>query len=155
MKINGPLVLDGDVENVLGGSFAMAPDVSHVVYMADQEVNEGIELFSTRLAPTVTAIAAKSGPPAGGNSVTITGCGFLPASVVRFGDKLATSVTFVSSTELEVVVPRAARPPRPTTGSASGKLRQAQIGVPSVDVTGLQRWCDWNSRGGYTYLPHR
>jgi hypothetical protein len=63
--------------------------------------------FSYQLAvPTVTKLAPKSGPVAGGTSVTITGTGFTPDATVSFGNgDPATSVTYVSATELIVVSP--------------------------------------------------
>ncbi len=56
-------------------------------------------------APTVTAVSPDSGPAAGGTSVTIAGTGFVSGARVNFGAVAASSVTFVSSTELSAVAP--------------------------------------------------
>jgi hypothetical protein len=56
-------------------------------------------------APTVTAVSPDSGPAAGGTSVTIAGTGFVSGARVNFGAVAASSVTFVSSTELTAVAP--------------------------------------------------
>jgi len=55
--------------------------------------------------PTVTLLAPATGPAAGGTSVVITGSGFTASSTVSFGSNPATSVTFMSSTQLDVVSP--------------------------------------------------
>ncbi len=57
--------------------------------------------------PTVTSISPSNGPPAGGNSVTITGTGFDPSpanDTVKFGSNTAT-VTAASATSLTVTAP--------------------------------------------------
>ena len=51
-------------------------------------------------APAVSSIEPASGPSAGGTHVTIHGTGFLASSAVLIGN-LATSVQFISSTELQ------------------------------------------------------
>ncbi|MFI1963269.1 beta strand repeat-containing protein [Streptomyces pathocidini] len=56
-------------------------------------------------APTITSLSPDAGPLTGGNTVTITGTNFTPGATVQFGANPATSVTFVSSTQLDVVVP--------------------------------------------------
>lgn len=53
---------------------------------------------------TVTSLSVTSGPSTGGTSVTITGKLFQPGATVRFGGTAA-SVTYKSSTELQVVTP--------------------------------------------------
>ncbi|MEU8569589.1 IPT/TIG domain-containing protein [Streptomyces pathocidini] len=61
-------------------------------------------------APTITSLSPNAGPLAGGNTVTITGTNFTPGATVQFGANPATSVTFVSSTQLDVVVPATGAP---------------------------------------------
>jgi hypothetical protein len=56
-------------------------------------------------APTVTGVSPDTGSTDGGNTVTVTGTGFVPGSTVRFASVPASSVTYESSTELEVVAP--------------------------------------------------
>ena len=59
-------------------------------------------------APTVTKLAPKSGPAAGGTLVTITGKGFSAPATVKFGAASATSVTVKSSTSITAVAPAGA-----------------------------------------------
>ncbi len=56
-------------------------------------------------APTVTKLSPKSGPAAGGTSVTITGSGFTGVTSVTFGAAVAGSVTVNSQTSITVVSP--------------------------------------------------
>jgi hypothetical protein len=58
--------------------------------------------------PTVTGVSPDNGSTSGGNTVTVTGTGFVPGSIVLFGSVAASSVTYESSTELLVVAPSAA-----------------------------------------------
>jgi len=58
--------------------------------------------------PTVTALNPAAGPPAGGNSVVITGTGFTGlsgSSAVKFGTKDATSYVVDSPTQITAVAP--------------------------------------------------
>jgi LPXTG-motif cell wall-anchored protein len=54
---------------------------------------------------TVTAISEKQGPTAGGNTVTITGTGFVAGATVTIGGKACTNVVVVSATSITCVVP--------------------------------------------------
>ncbi len=58
--------------------------------------------------PTVTAVLPHGGPGSGGYTVTVTGTGFTPMSVVNFGGTPVFSyqTTYVSPFELQAVVPR-------------------------------------------------
>ncbi len=55
--------------------------------------------------PMVTRISPKSGPTAGGTSITITGAGFTCATGVSFGSMAATNFTIVSDTQITVTSP--------------------------------------------------
>ena len=55
--------------------------------------------------PTLTGVDPATGPTAGGNTVTITGTGFVAGAIVDFGSIAATSVTVASSSELEATAP--------------------------------------------------
>lgn len=55
--------------------------------------------------PVVTALTPNRGPASGGTVVQVTGTNFKEGSTVTFGSTLATVVTFVSSTQLEVTTP--------------------------------------------------
>src|SRR4051794_37342948 len=51
------------------------------------------------------SLAPSSGRQGGGTSVVITGTNFTDPSTVKFGTKLATSVTFTSATSLTAICP--------------------------------------------------
>jgi IPT/TIG domain/Regulator of chromosome condensation (RCC1) repeat len=71
----------------------------------------GISLASARdrytyqLRPTVSKLSAKTGPAAGGTSVTVTGTEFTAASQVSFGADPAVSFTVNSPTSMPAVSP--------------------------------------------------
>jgi hypothetical protein len=54
---------------------------------------------------TVTAISEEQGSTAGGNTVTITGTGFVAGATVTIGGKACTDVVVVSATSITCVVP--------------------------------------------------
>lgn len=56
-------------------------------------------------SPAVAKVAPAAGPAAGGTTVTITGSAFVPGATVKFGTTSATSVTYLSSTQLKAVAP--------------------------------------------------
>ncbi len=55
--------------------------------------------------PTVTAISPSAGPSSGGNSVSITGSGFVAGSTVKFGSTSSALVTIATATHLTAKVP--------------------------------------------------
>jgi len=55
--------------------------------------------------PVISSISPTNGPAAGGTTVTITGTGFTGVTGVSFGSTLASSVTFVSDTQITAVSP--------------------------------------------------
>lgn len=57
------------------------------------------------VAPQVTSLSPVSGSMDGGNTVTVTGSGFTPDAVVRFGGERATGVQVASPTALSAVAP--------------------------------------------------
>jgi hypothetical protein len=63
------------------------------------------DLFDYTFAPKVTAMTPVSGPAAGGTVVTITGTGFIGATVVDFGTIPATSLTVVNATTITAITP--------------------------------------------------
>lgn len=61
--------------------------------------------FTFTSGPSVSGISPDSGPVTGGTTVTVLGSGFQSGANVEFGGLAATSVTLVSSTELQAVSP--------------------------------------------------
>ena len=61
--------------------------------------------FTYHTPPSLTSLDRSSGPEAGGTEVTLTGSDFASGATVSFGQLAATSVTFVSSTQLIAVTP--------------------------------------------------
>ncbi len=61
--------------------------------------------FTYTSAPSVSSISPNSGPVTGGSTVTILGSGFQSGAAVTFGAIAATSVTIVSSTQIQAVTP--------------------------------------------------
>jgi hypothetical protein len=59
----------------------------------------------TEQIPTVTKLSPKSGSPAGGSTVTITGTAFTSPATVQFGSASATDVVVDSSTSITAVAP--------------------------------------------------
>jgi len=91
-------------------------------------------------APTITKVSPDIGPKKGGTKVTIRGSNFLGAVSVRFGDKLATNVHVVSSSELSVPVPPGSGAPYITVSTLGGSSRESQtcryrfLTVPTLDT---------------------
>ncbi|MFG3308937.1 IPT/TIG domain-containing protein [Streptomyces wuyuanensis] len=85
-------------------------------------------------APTLSGLSPNQGPVAGGNSVTLTGTGFLGATSVLFGGTSA-SFTVVSSTQItatapagtEASVPVSVTGPDGTSGAVSYFYRGAPV----------------------------
>jgi lysozyme len=55
--------------------------------------------------PKVTSVSPRSGPAAGGNTITIAGSGFVHGASVKFGTAASRAVTFVSATRLKARAP--------------------------------------------------
>jgi hypothetical protein len=113
---NGATVSFGGV-NATSVSF-VNPTELEVVAPAGAEGNATVEVanpdggtaelpnaFAYNQGPSVTGISPASGPATGGTTVTITGSGFENGAMVSFGVTPATSVTVVSPTEIQAVVP--------------------------------------------------
>ena len=60
--------------------------------------------------PTITSVNPNKGPITGGTEVTIQGNYFMQGAKVKFGALEATSVTFVSSTQVKAVTPSVTTP---------------------------------------------
>jgi hypothetical protein len=76
------------------------------LYWYQQESNEGAGCQQrSAQPPTVKKLASKSGPAAGGTSVTITGTQFSASAAVSFGGVPAGEVSVSSATSLTAVSP--------------------------------------------------
>ena len=63
------------------------------------------QLAQTQAPPSIKALSASAAPSTGGVPIIITGANFDPSTKVMFGNVPASNVTFISSTQLSVVVP--------------------------------------------------
>jgi hypothetical protein len=61
--------------------------------------------YTYDLKPTVTGLNPKTGSTSGGNTVTITGTGFVQGASVKFGTSASATVGFVSATQLTATAP--------------------------------------------------
>jgi hypothetical protein len=100
--------------------------------------------FTFGALPSITAVSPVSGPPAGGNTVTITGTGFTGASQVVFGNGApATGFTVVSGTKITAIAPAHAagavnmRVTTPVGTSAVVTADQYNYTVAPPVITGL------------------
>ncbi len=121
--------------------------------------------FTYTSGPAVTSISPNSGPVTGGSTVTILGSGFQSGATVTFGGIAATSVTIVSSTQIQAVTPVS---PAGTvsiavtnTNSQSGTLASAftyfhTVGLAWADssssVSGFNVYRSSTSGGPYTRI---
>jgi len=96
-------------------------------------------------APHISTITPHRGSNAGGNTVSILGDAFTPDATVTFGG-LATSVTFVSAAELQVIVPAC------RLAASSGNPRRLAI---DVDVVVATPGGSDTKANGYTYVFKR
>jgi hypothetical protein len=80
-----------------------------VVAAGSQRSASGVaDRFTLVSAPSITAIAPRSGPPAGGTTVTITGSNLtsvLGATTISIGGMAVSSASCASSTQCSVVTP--------------------------------------------------
>jgi hypothetical protein len=91
---------------------AMAPaegpgtvDVTVTTAEGTSGANQSDQFTFQSVVPTVAGISPAAGSVSGGNSITITGTGFLGATGVEFGTTAAQSFTIQSDTTLVAVVP--------------------------------------------------
>jgi hypothetical protein len=88
-KLNGPLVAGGSVQTLFARSFAIAPDNSSIVYIADETTNGVIDLY--RVPFSTPGVSTKlNGPLVGG--------GFVSPSTGDFGiTPDSSSVLYIAS----------------------------------------------------------
>ncbi len=96
-------------------------------------------------SPKIESLTPRKGPLAGGNTVTVRGTGFTPDAAVYFGGESDAEVTFISSTELRVVVP-----PGPPLSPPSGNGNAIRLGV-AVDVELYTAYGSDTKAKGYVY----
>ena len=93
-------------------------------------------------APTISDVSPNAGSTAGGNTVTINGNGFVPGVTVKFGTIAASTVTFISNTQIKAKAPPTAQatstsgspaPPAPASSpmvrNTRSELRQSAASV--------------------------
>jgi subtilase family serine protease len=71
-------------------------------------------------APGISSLSPDSGPPHGGNAVTIRGSAFYGTVTIHFGKKLGTHVHIKSPRRLTVIVPRGSGTVKVTVTAAGG-----------------------------------
>lgn len=129
-----PAVAAGETRTVAVTLFNALDQGSQSAVLANAYTYEGDPLPVT---PKVFSVVPNFGPNEGGTAVTITGEGFEDPVDVLIGGIVVSGVTFVSSTELTAVTPRAG---------------QSQRNMP-VDVTVRNRRTgdEGTLAGGFTY----
>ncbi len=79
--------------------------VSVVVTNVDTQAVTQTNAYTYNAIPTISAVSPTNGLLAGGNTITITGTGFLTGATVKLGTTVCTSPTVVSSTTLTCIAP--------------------------------------------------
>ncbi len=94
-------------------------------------------LYTYAGAPTLTNVSPGSGPLGGGNTVTLTGTGFLPGTAVAIGGGQASAVTVTSLTSLTCTAPAGAAgvanvSVTTAAGSSAGGITYTYVAAPTV-----------------------
>ncbi|HSH17219.1 MAG TPA: IPT/TIG domain-containing protein, partial [Verrucomicrobiae bacterium] len=71
----------------------------------DTQSGTFIDGYTYDAPPAISSVTPNNGPQNGGTAVTITGTNFVSGATVTFGVKAATTVTFVSATQIDVTTP--------------------------------------------------
>lgn len=77
-------------------------------YWVDVVFTPGSSALPSSSRVTISSVSPASGPVSGGTLVTINGSGFESGSSISFAGAQATSVSFISSTQLQAVTPSGA-----------------------------------------------
>jgi streptogramin lyase len=105
----GRMTTAGMVTNItdpsISGPETVAAGADGAVWFTNFFTNS-IGRISTTIAPSVSAVSPNAGPLGGGQTVTITGTGFVPGATVKFGSTLGTNPNVVSATQMTVVAPK-------------------------------------------------
>ena len=91
--------------NVTAPAHSAGPYNVHVVTSLGTSSAVNADLYTFEPAPAVTAVSPRTGPKAGGTTVTVTGTSFTGATQVLFGNTPGTSLTVVSDTSVTVKSP--------------------------------------------------
>jgi plastocyanin len=94
--------------------------------------NNGLYAYG---APTVRSFTPASG--ISGSTVTITGTNYVPRMTVKFGTLTSPPVTFVSTTQLRVVVPNGAVAGRITVSDNAGRASSPTNFTPTLSISGF------------------
>jgi hypothetical protein len=95
----------------LEGSLVLAPGVEYCLGATDGVSttfagrSETPYLITVEDRPVVTGVTPNRGPASGGTELTLSGTNFKDGATVTFGATAAASVSFVSSTQLDVTSP--------------------------------------------------
>jgi IPT/TIG domain/Carboxypeptidase regulatory-like domain len=100
---NGDLPLYGFVDSTATVSSRRSTKEPFVTAMATPGATTSLTLFLD--PPTITKLATKKGPAAGGTSVSITGTNLGNASAVSFGGESATTFEVTSPTSITAIAP--------------------------------------------------
>lgn len=90
-----------DIQDIL-----IDPSNPNLLYAATTNQGVFVRNIGTELVPTIDSVSPNSGSDAGGQTVTISGSGFIPFETsVSFGGAAATNIQVLSSTTLTTVTP--------------------------------------------------
>jgi len=99
--------------------------------------------FTYVSAPTVTSVSPTAGPPGGGNTLLITGTGFIGATAVTFGGQAALGYTVDSATQIRAEAP---------AGTGTVNVRVTTAGGTSADGVGNEyRYLSAPVASSFTY----
>ena len=96
-----------------------------------------VRRFEQVPVPTLTTLSRAAELP--GQTVTLTGTGFVSGSAVRFGSVAAASVSYTSATSLTAVVPAGATPGSSQLTVGNYDVSSAAAGSPAFEVLQVYR----------------
>ena len=100
--------------------------VSVTITNPDNGTGSMSKAFTYTAGPTISSISPNSGAATGGTTVTISGSGFKSGATVALGAFLATSVSVLSSTQIQAVTP--AEP----AGTVSVTITNSDLGTATL-----------------------
>lgn len=133
----------GVAENVFGYSVAVSGSAitvgAHKLSAAGPNSAGAVYVLGPA-RPTVTSLKPDEGPVSSGTEVTVTGTNFVAGATVMFGSTPASSVTFVSGTQLTAIAPAGAPGSvdvtvgTPTSASAVSPKDLYAYGPPTIGL---------------------